>query len=304
MNFFLDIPPATFWNNPSGSNALMIRLALALLIGIAAIFVLLKAPTNYRRPIVGVVTFLSGAFYVMLYLWPVAISRNKGIDAPRNPVEGVAFWLDDAVPVVANFTSIVTAFLLGLGVYSLLRVHGRKVMRKETDWVFSVVLLSSMVLMVFAGYGDWYSRLDPIKAPALELRENWGPINYLRDVLFEGMLQQMDAAMFSLIAFYILSAAYRAFRVRTIEATILLAAAFIVMFSFMGSVEAAWGHMVNPSGNIDNFSNNFTLTEVAKWIRGSIQKPAIRGIDFGVGIGALAMGLRLWLSLDRTGGKS
>jgi hypothetical protein len=38
------------------------------------------------------------------------------------------------------------------------------------------------------------------------------------------------------------------------------------------------------------------------WLRNTFQVPSIRGIDFGVGIGALAMGLRLWLSLERTGG--
>ena len=298
MNLFLDIPPPTFWNAPNNSATLFLKMGVAFLLGIGLIFGLMQVPSNFRRPIVAAVTFVSGA----LYIWPVAISRDKAIDAPRNPVEGVAFWLDDAVPVVANFTSILSAFLLGLGVYSLLRVHGKKLMRQQRDWEFSAVLLVSMLLMVIAGYGDWMSRLDPVKAPALELPQNWGPMNYLRDFLFEGLLQQMDAAMFSLIAFYILSAAYRAFRVRTIEATILLAAAFIVMFSLMGSVESAWGHLVNPSGDQANFLNNFTLTEMAKWIRDSIQKPAIRGIDFGVGIGALAMGLRLWLSLERTGG--
>jgi len=39
-------------------------------------------------------------------------------------------------------------------------------------------------------------------------------------------------------------------------------------------------------------------------LRAAIQTPAIRGIDFGVGIGLLAMGLRLWLSLEKTGGEA
>jgi hypothetical protein len=46
---------------------------------------------------------------------------------------------------------------------------------------------------------------------------------------------------------------------------------------------------------------NFTLTEIAKWIKDTFQTSSLRGIDFGVGIGALAMGLRLWLSLERQG---
>ena len=300
MNLFLDIPPPSFWNAENGSGGLMIRILLMLVVGVGAIFGLMQAPANLRRPIVAFVTFISGLFYVLLYLWPVAISRNKGVDAPRNVVEHVGFWLDDAVPVVANFTSIVSGFLLGLGVYSLLRVHGRKLARRERDWAFSAVLIVSMALMVFFGYADWKQRLGE-DGPLFDVRSNWNLVAYGRDFLFEGLLQQMDAAMFSVIAFYILSAAYRAFRVRTIEATILLAAAFIMIFSLMGSVENAWSNIVT-GGHSGGFLDNLTLTEISSWIRKNVQTPAIRGIDFGVGIGALAMGLRLWLSLERTGG--
>jgi hypothetical protein len=142
---------------------------------------------------------------------------------------------------------------------------------------------------------------------------NWTSINVARDFVFDGMLQQMDAAMFSLIAFYILSAAYRAFRIRSIEATILLATALIVILSLMGAVEFLWGSGVArmagypdadamEAGN--SFASNFTLTSIRGWIQSTVQTPSIRAIDWGIGIGALAMGLRLWLSLERTGGNS
>lgn len=300
MNLWLDIPPPTFWNGANGSPDLLIKILLTLVVGGLLILGLIQAPTTWRRGIVAGTTFIAGLFYVLLFLWPAPISRGPN-DAPRNAVEGVAFWLSDAVPVVANFTSIVSAFLLGLGVYSLLRVHGRKVMRQQRDWGFSLVLLASMFAMVAFGYMDWLAKIGP-DGPKLDLRDNWGFANYGRDFLFEGLLQQMESAMFSVIAFYILSAAYRAFRVRTIEATILLAAAFIMMFSLLGTVETGWGHLVNPGDDKGVFAQNFTLTEIARWIKNNIQQPSLRGIDFGVGIGALAMGLRLWLSLERTGG--
>jgi hypothetical protein len=116
------------------------------------------------------------------------------------------------------------------------------------------------------------------------------------------MLQQMDAAMFSLIAFFILSAAYRAFRVRSVEATILLATALLFIVSLMGIVEPLWNQIsgTDPS----SFRYNFSLTSISSWMTRSVQTPSIRAIDFGIGIGALAMGLRLWLSLEKAGTSS
>jgi hypothetical protein len=157
--------------------------------------------------------------------------------------------------------------------------------------------------MVIFGYADWSSRLGE-RGILLDEQANWTFVNFGRDFLFEGLLQSMDAAMFSLIAFFILSAAYRAFRVRSIEATILLATALLFMLSLMGAVELWWGQGITAVAGSDpnSFGQNFTLTSIAKWSQAAVQTPSIRAISFGISIGALAMGLRLWLSLERTGG--
>jgi hypothetical protein len=135
------------------------------------------------------------------------------------------------------------------------------------------------------------------------VRDNWQPVNYAQDLLFEGIYQQMDSAMFSMIAFFILSAAYRAFRIRSVEATVMMASALILMLNLMGALTYAWGEGINnlvvQTGN--PFLMNFKLNVFADWLRSTMQIPAIRAIDFGVGLGALAMGLRLWLGLEKGG---
>ena len=290
-----------FWSAPNGSNRLWIALALCVVAGFGLILALIGAPVRARRPIVAFFTFLAGGFYVLYYFWPRTIDRQP-TDLPRNGLEGVSFFLEDAMPVVANFTNILAGFLLGLGIYSLWRVHGRKLAKMQKDWFFSFVLLASSIVMVVIGYVDWAGRQGPA-GPKLDDPANWHAINYAKDFLFEGFLQQMDAAMFSIIAFFILSAAYRAFRIRSIEATVLLASALVVMLSLMGAVTNAWQGGIDTMAHHDpaSFAQNFSLDAVRGWLTNNVQTPSIRGIDFGIGIGSLAMGLRLWLSLEKTG---
>jgi hypothetical protein len=273
---------------------------MGLLIGVGLIFGLTTVPARLRAPIVGAVTFLAGLYFVMLRFWPEPVDYEKGV-LPRNAVEGVGFWLNDAGGVINDSTQVISSFLLGLGIYSLLRVHVRRFAKFQKDWGFSFTLLASMVLMIGFGYADYNSKQGG-RGVLLDDPANWTVVNYGRDFLFDGLLQQMDAAMFSLIAFYILSAAYRAFRIRSVEATILLGTALLVMLSLMGVVVYLWDSavtsMVGEPGQ-NPLLDNLRLSEISRWLRSTFQTSSLRGIAFGVGIGALAMGLRLWLSLER-----
>lgn len=297
ITFLADlVPPHTFWNAAPGSGEWWMK-TIACILVIGAIFFFLKdAGPRVRKYVVGGITFVAGAFYVLYFLVPNPVNRQAG-EMPLSTPESISFWFDDALPVASSIANILAAFLLGLGAYSVLNIHVRRLIKMQKDWAFSAVLLCCIALMAGFGYADWYSRKIAEHGERLENPTNWSWINVGNDFLFNGLLQQMDAAMFSIIAFYILSAAYRAFRVRSVEATILLASAFVVIISLMGAVELQWNQALHQTGP----NSMFTLTEIAKWLRDCFQSPAIRAIDFGVGIGALAMGLRLWLSLEKQG---
>ena len=298
------VDPGSFWNAPNGSTKLWIGIVVAFLAGIALIFGLMAAPTNLRRPIVAGFTFISGLFYVLFWIYPSPIARDPD-SAPRGAMESFSFWLADAQPRVADFTNIIAGTLIGLGIYSLLRIHARRLLKGQKDWGYSAVLIGALASMVVFGYWDWIQRQTPEggKLPYIA-GPGWGLAQYGRDLLFDGLLQNMDAAMFSVIAFYILSAAYRAFRARSIEATILLITALVVLLSLMGLVEFYWNGFVGrlAGGDPQSVAQNMKLSTVAKWLKDNIQTPSIRGIDFGVGVGLLAMALRLWLSLEKMGG--
>lgn len=291
-----------FWKHKPGPTLVM-WVVVGLLAGTALCFGLSRVPTNMRRRVIFAFTFLAGLPYVLVYLWPTPIKADFANEVPRNGVEQFGFFLNQAIDPVGSITNILQGFLLGVGFYSLVLIHSTRVRRKQENWGFSLILLLSFAAMTIAGFWDWRTRqfLDP--DGKLNVRENWGFVNYAQDFLFEGLYQQMDSAMFSMIAFYILSAAYRAFRIRSVEATVMMASALILMINLMGAVTYLQGQAVEQlvisSGN--PFWMNLKWTAIADWLRSTMQIPAIRAIDFGVYIGALAMGLRLWLGLEKGG---
>lgn len=285
-----------------GSTQLRIAIIVTFLLGIGLIFVLMNLPANLRRPIIVTATFLAGFFYVLQWIWPKPFKLEQ-TEIPANSTEWVGLRLQDGLGVFSNITQTLTAFLLGLGVYSVLRVHGTKLVKQQKDWQYSLVLLISMFTMAIAGFVNYNQE---IANPQLLLPENFGPMQRATDFLFDGMLQAMDAAMFSIIAFFILFAAYRAFRIRSVESTILLGTALLVMLSLMAGVEFFVSESIIGAitgGDTSHFANNFSLVEIRKWIADNFQAPGIRALEWGILIGTLSMGLRLWLSLEKSGGK-
>jgi hypothetical protein len=183
---------------------------------------------------------------------------------------------------VSDWATILQAFALGLGIYSLLTVHLKNIALKRTGWGNSLTLIIAIVAMA-----STYIAKDYVKT---------GPVVQFNDVLYNGLMKSLDATMFSIIAFYIVSAAYRAFRIRSVEATILLVAAALVMLGNVPIGQALTNWI--PKGPTD-VAGNFRIENIAQWILKRASSPATMAIDFGLGVGALATALRLWLSLEK-----
>jgi hypothetical protein len=107
--------------------------------------------------------------------------------------------------------------------------------------------------------------------------------------LFDNVMVPLDATMFALLAFFMASAAYRTFRARTPEATVLLLVAVIVM---LGRVPV--GEMITHN-----------MPKISEWFMMWPTVAAKRGILFGVALGSIATSLRIILGIERShlGGK-
>jgi len=102
--------------------------------------------------------------------------------------------------------------------------------------------------------------------------------------LYKYVYAPMAGTMFSLLAFFVASAAYRAFKARTKEATLLLVAAFLVMLGRVSIGEAIW-----PK-----------FGDIAGWIMNVPQTAGQRAIQIGAALGLVSSSLRILLGLEQS----
>lgn len=180
--------------------------------------------------------------------------------------------LTQAAQTIQNWGVIVAAFALGLASVNLIRIHVRKISRGNAlDWLYSGSLVVSMIGIAILGI---------IKGPTYPGYKFW----------FNALFVPGQATVYAMTGFFIASAAYRAFRVRNVDAAILLVTAGIVMLGNVPVGEALWSQ----------------FPTVKNWFMNIPNLAGQRGMLIGAGIGGIASGLRVLLGIERSylGGSS
>ena len=95
--------------------------------------------------------------------------------------------------------------------------------------------------------------------------------------------------MFSILAFYIASAAYRAFRVRNVDAAVMLVTAFLLMLGNVPIGEVIW----SPDGWLGGFAG------IKNWILRVPNAAGNRAITLGIFLGTMASQSRMLLGIER-----
>jgi hypothetical protein len=220
-----------------------------------------------KRTIPIFITALVGTLLIMSYF------------IPHEPFATIEQRIPDWFNIIAAF-----AFVLGGG--NLLKVHMIRVSRRDHEWLYSLVTVLGFVVMLVVGLlktgsgGDW--------TVALEDSRLW------YDWLYQAVFTPCQATMFSLLAFFVASASYRAFRAKTPEATVLLIAAFVILIGRTPVGGWLTGWMPEP------LSDYLHIPNLSAWIMSVPNLAGQRTIQIGIALGIISNSLRLILGIERS----
>jgi len=162
---------------------------------------------------------------------------------------------------------LATAWAVGVGIVNLTQVHLKKVRNKAQGYFHSIWLIICMYGL--AVYGIFVAKT---------------PDNPGWQFMYNQLLAPMSATVYASIVFYIGSAAYRSFIAKSLESTILLVSAVIIM---LGAV---------PLGR---FLLGGWVNDASAWIMSVVNSSGMRGIQIGATLGAIATALRILVGLER-----
>ena len=210
----------------------------------------------WRRTIPAIIAFIMG---VLLFAQAYIPSQTS----------------QDFLQTVNAWARLIGAFALVLGIYSLCHLHGRRIRRLQPGWGYSLFMYLGLLIMLVTGY--------------------WGlkggtPGGWT----YKNLLLPPQATVFSLLAFYIASAAFRTFRARTVEAALLLVFALLMMFGRvpLGNAISDWVWHLDEGKTV--------IGKVVEWILNVPNAAAKRGILLGVALGGIGTSLRIIFGIERS----
>ncbi|MFQ5611713.1 MAG: hypothetical protein ACE5H9_06230 [Anaerolineae bacterium] len=169
--------------------------------------------------------------------------------------------------LVVRWAAIILAFALMLGLVNVARVHISRLRARQDGWIYSLILLLALLVTLVAG------RSGPASAAGRHIFEVW--------------LRPLESTLFALLIFLMVTAVFRAFRVRNFETFLFLLAAILVL---LGQATLVY-LLPDPLGQI--------LVDIKDLILDAPAVAGARGILLGVALGTIATGLRVLMGVDR-----
>ncbi len=218
-----------------------------------------------KRTVPLVITFVVGCILIMSVFFPK--TQNLG--------EDFSVFFD----ILASI-----AFILGGG--NLLKMFGAKVIRRRPGWGYALVAILGFVITLIIGL---FKIGNPVKGFTGNILAEGSYFKWIFDYSF----RPCSATMFALLAFYVASAAYRAFRAKNIDAIILLVTAFIILFgrTFLGTLATMW---------MPEQLEFLEIPNIANWIMLTLNQAGNRAIMIGISLGIISTSLKVILGIDRS----
>jgi hypothetical protein len=194
-----------------------------------------------------------------------------------------------------NFTdtfNVIAAIASVLGAGSLLKANLAKVSRRDAGWGFALVVLGTFLITLVVGLGkigvhpshDFPQADFGGKQESADTPFGW---------IYEFAMVPLTSTMFALLAFYVASAAFRAFRAKNLEASLLLGTAFVILLgrTFAGVVLTGW---------LPEWASGLRLENLSVYVMQVFNTAGNRAIIIGIALGVAATSLRILLGVDRS----
>jgi hypothetical protein len=226
-----------------------------------------------QRTIPILILGLTGAVLVVAYFIP--------------PLQG---WGESVVDWFNVLAAV--AFILGAG--NLLAVNLEKISSRRPGWAYAAITLVSFAAMLVFGLLKAGAVPNPMH-PTVHLAGDYETTQSPFGWMYEYVLAPLTATMFGLLAFYVASAAFRAFRAKNLEAILLLGTAFVILLGRTAAATLLTGWIPEDSAfaflRLDRIT--VAVTEV-------VSTAGMRAILIGIALGVAATSLRLILGIDKS----
>ncbi len=167
-----------------------------------------------------------------------------------------------------EWSMIIAGGAMAVGAISMIRTYIHKSFnRTNPNRYYSMLTLISLTAMTVIGL--FGGGIEP---------------GSLFDTIFTSVLSPLESTMFSLLAFYISSAAFRSFRLKSFSAGLLLAAALLVMIA-----QIPLGEVISP-----------WIPKAKDWLLNYPNVAAQRAIMIGIAIGGVSTALKIILGIDKS----
>ncbi len=184
------------------------------------------------------------------------------------------------------FFDVIAAVAFILGGANLVKMHGDRISRKSADWGYSAVTVLGFIAVLIIGLTKWG---NPNGFLGSSVTEQGSYFFYAYEYVFK----PCSATMFALLAFYVASASFRAFRAKNAEATILLLVAFTILLgrTFVGSLLTSW---------LPENLYFLTIPYLADKIMVVLNFAGNRAIMIGIALGIVSTSLKVIIGIDRS----
>ena len=184
----------------------------------------------------------------------------------------------------------VGAMVLGGG--NLIKLQLMKISSKKAGWGYAAVTIICFFGALIIGLGKFGVHPN-------EIYPNYVWSGYYLEEgsgmwwIYQHMVVPLTSTMFAMLAFYVATAAFRAFRAKNIEATLLLVTAGIVLLG--RTYAGVWLFGWLPEWLLWLRFDNLTV-----WIMDVPNTAGTRAITIGIALGVVATSLRILLGVDRS----